>query len=69
MEALSPIRAHTARVEFFRAAAELTLGGARPLRDAVEKYVGDAVVRDLIAGGTGSGELAVDAGRERLRVG
>jgi len=35
----------------------------------VEKYVGDAVVRDLIAGGTGSGELAVDAGGERLRVG
>ena len=43
--------------------------GARPLRDAVEKYVGEAVVRDLIAGGTGSGELAVDAGGERLRVG
>lgn len=55
--------------KFFRAAAESTLGGARPLRDAVENYVGDAVVRDLIAGGTGSGELAVDAGRERLRVG
>jgi len=43
--------------------------GARPLRDAVEKYVGEAVVRDLIAGGSGSGELAVDAGGERLRVG
>jgi hypothetical protein len=43
--------------------------GARPLRDAVEKYVGDAVVRDLIAGGTGSCEIAVDAGRERLWVG
>jgi len=42
--------------------------GARPLRDAVEKYVGDAVVRDRIAGGSGSGELAVDAGGERLRV-
>ncbi len=43
--------------------------GARPLRDAVEKYLGDAVVRDLIAGGTRSGEIAVDAGRERLWVG
>jgi ATP-dependent Clp protease ATP-binding subunit ClpA len=43
--------------------------GARPLRDAVERYVGDAVVRDLIAGGTGNGELVVDAGGERLRVG
>ncbi len=43
--------------------------GARPLRDAVERYVGEAVVRDLIDGGTGSGELVVDAAGERLRVG
>ncbi len=43
--------------------------GARPLRDAVEKYVGDAVLRDLIAGGTRSCEIAVDAGGERLWVG
>lgn len=43
--------------------------GARPLRDAVERYVGEAVVRDLIAGGTGNGELAVEAAGERLRVG
>ena len=33
------------------------------------QYLGDAVVRDLIAGGTRSGEIAVDAGRERLWVG
>lgn len=38
---------------------------ARALRDAVEKYFGEAVARDLISGGTGSGELAVDAGGER----
>jgi len=43
--------------------------GARPLRDAMEECVGEAVVRDLIAGGTGSRELVVDAGGERLRVG
>ena len=43
--------------------------GARPLHDAVEKYVGEAVVRDIIAGGTGSGKLAVAPGGERLRVG
>ena len=41
---------------------------ARPLRDAVEKYVGDAVVCELIAGGTRSGEIAVDAGGERMWV-
>jgi hypothetical protein len=34
----------------------------------VEKYVGDAVAGDLLSGGTGSGEIAVDAGRERLSV-
>ena len=34
----------------------------------MEKYVGDAVARDLLSGGTGSGEIAVDAGRERLSV-
>jgi ATP-dependent Clp protease ATP-binding subunit ClpA len=33
--------------------------GARPMRDAVEKLVGDAVAVDLLAGGTGSGRLAV----------
>ncbi len=31
--------------------------GARPLRDAVERLVGDAVAADLLAGGTGSGQL------------
>ena len=33
--------------------------GARPMRDAVEKLVGDAVAADLLAGGRGSGELVV----------
>ena len=31
--------------------------GARPLRDAVERLVGDAVATNLLAGGNGSGEL------------
>ena len=43
--------------------------GARPLRDAVERFVGEAVVRDLIEGGTRCGELVVEAGGERLRIG
>jgi len=43
--------------------------GARPLRDAVERYVGEAVVRDVLGGGTGCGELVVEAGGERLRIG
>ncbi len=42
--------------------------GARPMRDAVERYIGEAVVRDLLAGGTGCGRIAVDTGEERLRV-
>src|SRR5205807_6056978 len=33
--------------------------GARPMRNAVEKLVGDAVAADLLAGGSGSGELVV----------
>jgi ATP-dependent Clp protease ATP-binding subunit ClpA len=37
--------------------------GARPMRDAVEKFVGDAVAVDLLSGGSGNGRLAVaDAG-------
>jgi ATP-dependent Clp protease ATP-binding subunit ClpA len=37
--------------------------GARPMRDAVEKFVGDAVAIDMLGGGIGSGRLAVaDAG-------
>ncbi|HEX3627102.1 MAG TPA: AAA family ATPase [Verrucomicrobiae bacterium] len=31
--------------------------GARPMRDAVEKLIGDAVSMDLLNGGTGSGKL------------
>ncbi len=34
--------------------------GARPMRDAVEKLVGDAVAADLLAGGSGSGELVLN---------
>jgi ATP-dependent Clp protease ATP-binding subunit ClpB len=33
--------------------------GARPMRDAVEKLIGDAVSVDLLNGGTGSGKLVV----------
>lgn len=34
--------------------------GARPMRDAVEKLIGDAVTVDLIAGGVGCGQLVVE---------
>jgi len=34
--------------------------GARPMRDAVEKLIGDAVSMDLLQGGTGCGNLVVE---------
>ncbi|MGH7991229.1 MAG: AAA family ATPase, partial [Limisphaerales bacterium] len=34
--------------------------GARPMRDAVEKLIGDAVSMDLLKGGTGCGQLVVE---------
>jgi ATP-dependent Clp protease ATP-binding subunit ClpA len=34
--------------------------GARPMRDAVEKLIGDAVAVDLLKGGTGCGKLVMD---------
>lgn len=34
--------------------------GARPMRDAVEKFVGDAVAVDVLTGGTGCGGISVD---------
>lgn len=34
--------------------------GARPMRDAVEKLIGDAVAVDLLTGRTGCGKLVVD---------
>ena len=34
--------------------------GARPMRDAVEKLIGDAVAIDLLTGGSGCGSLVVD---------
>lgn len=42
--------------------------GARPMRDAVEKLVGDAVTECLLAGRTGSGVLAHDEARDCLAV-
>lgn len=42
--------------------------GARPLRDVVEKSIGDAVATDVLAGGSGSGKLTVEASGERLRI-
>lgn len=42
--------------------------GARPMRDAVEKSIGDAVANELLMGGDGCGELSVDESGERLRV-
>ena len=42
--------------------------GARPLRDVVEKSIGDAVANELLTGGSGCGKLTVDENGERLRV-
>ncbi|MBI3679179.1 MAG: hypothetical protein HY235_02060 [Acidobacteria bacterium] len=42
--------------------------GARPMRDAVEKLIGDAVVERLLEGGTARGLLLVDTERECLVV-
>ncbi len=40
--------------------------GARPLRDVVEKVIGDAVAADVLWGNDGCGNLTVDEGGERL---
>lgn len=42
--------------------------GARPMRDMVEKLVGDAVANDLLTGGTGCGRLLVDEAGNCLTV-
>jgi ATP-dependent Clp protease ATP-binding subunit ClpB len=42
--------------------------GARPMRDAVEKSIGDAVANDLLADRNGCGKLMVDESGERLQV-
>ena len=42
--------------------------GARPMRDAAEFLVREAVARDLLAGGSGTGRLEVDPGRLKLRL-
>ena len=44
--------------------------GARPMRDAIEKLVGDAVATDILAGGNGAGLLSVsDTGNFLLVLG
>jgi len=42
--------------------------GARPMRDAVEKSIGDAVASDLLGGGNGSGKLVVHEDGNQLQV-
>jgi ATP-dependent Clp protease ATP-binding subunit ClpB len=42
--------------------------GARPMRDAIEKLIGDAVSTDLLTGGDGNGLLAVDGNGGFLSV-
>jgi ATP-dependent Clp protease ATP-binding subunit ClpA len=42
--------------------------GARPMRDAVEKLMGDAVAVDLLNFGTGCGKLVVDEFTSRLEI-
>ena len=42
--------------------------GARPMRDAVEKSIGDAVAADVLAGGSGVGMLVVREDQNRLQI-
>ena len=42
--------------------------GARPMRDAVEKFIGDAVATDVLTEGKGSGRLTVDESANCLVV-
>ena len=42
--------------------------GARPMRDAVEKFIGDAVATDVLTEGKGSGRLMVDESANCLVV-
>lgn len=42
--------------------------GSRPMRDAIEKLVGDAVSNDWLIGGNGQGELIVDGSGGFLSV-
>jgi ATP-dependent Clp protease ATP-binding subunit ClpA len=42
--------------------------GARPMRDAVEKLIGDAVTTDLLNGGAGCGQLIVEENGGNLSV-
>ena len=43
--------------------------GARPMRDAVEKLVGDALAECLLAGRAAGGRLIVDEPGDRLVIG
>jgi ATP-dependent Clp protease ATP-binding subunit ClpB len=42
--------------------------GARPMRDAVEKIIGDAVAADILRGGPACGRLLVQDGNDRLLI-
>jgi len=42
--------------------------GARPMRDAVEKLIGDAVAVDLLTGGLGHGRLILDEAANCLSI-
>jgi len=42
--------------------------GARPMRDAIEKLVGDAVSTDLLTGGKACGKLTIEENNSFLSV-
>jgi ATP-dependent Clp protease ATP-binding subunit ClpA len=42
--------------------------GARPMRNAAEKLIGDAVAKSLLQGGNGAGKLRVAEGGEMLVI-
>jgi hypothetical protein len=42
--------------------------GARPMRDTIERLIGDAITERLLLGGTASGQLVVDEDKEKLVI-
>ena len=42
--------------------------GARPMRDAIEKFIADSVAEDLLAGGSGCGHLTINEANKCLVI-
>ncbi len=55
-------------VEFLMRAGYHRLLGARPMRGAIERFIQEAVVNDLLAGGSGSGALGAASTEGKLTL-